>query len=54
MFATLLGSLPRPALGADASRRAFVEAAVRAQEAAGIEPLTDGRALEVMDPVGTW
>ena len=42
MFATLLGSLPRPPLAADASRRALVEAVVRAQQSAGIEPLTDG------------
>ena len=42
MFATLLGALPRPPLDADAPKAALVEAAVRAQEAAGLEPLTDG------------
>lgn len=54
MFATLLGSLPRPPLGADAPRQALVEAAVRAQEAAGIEPLTDGAALDTTDPIEAW
>jgi methionine synthase II (cobalamin-independent) len=41
MFATLLGALPAPdddPPGADP-----VEAAIRAQEAAGLEPVTDGR-----------
>jgi methionine synthase II (cobalamin-independent) len=42
MFATLLGALPRPPLDDDASAGALVEAAVRAQEAAGIEPVTNG------------
>src|SRR5258708_674676 len=42
MFATLLGSLPRPPLGAEAGERALVEAAIRAQEAAGLDPVTDG------------
>ena len=42
MFATLLGALPRPPLAADASIDELVEAAVRAQEAAGLEPVTDG------------
>jgi methionine synthase II (cobalamin-independent) len=42
MFATLLGSLPRPPLPADARVDDLVTAAVRAQEAAGLEPLTDG------------
>jgi hypothetical protein len=41
MFATLLGALPRPILegGGDDP----VIAAIRAQEAAGLEPITDGR-----------
>jgi methionine synthase II (cobalamin-independent) len=42
MFATLLGPLPRPPLGDDATTDALVEAAVVAQEAAGLEPITDG------------
>ena len=42
MFATLLGDLPRPPLDRDAPPDALVEAAVRAQEAAGLEPITDG------------
>ena len=43
MFATILGGLPRPPLPADASPDDLVQAAVRAQEASGLEPLTDGR-----------
>jgi hypothetical protein len=42
MFATLLGPLPRPPLGEDAATDDLLEAAVRAQEAAGLEPITDG------------
>jgi methionine synthase II (cobalamin-independent) len=42
VFATLLGALPRPADdGEDVDRR--IELAVRAQEEAGLEPITDGR-----------
>ena len=54
MFATLLGPLPRPPLGAAASVDALVQAAVRAQEAAGLEPITDGgqRANEPL--VAAW
>ena len=54
MFATLLGSLPRPPLPADAPLRALVEAVVRAQEAAGLEPVTDGGLLDAADPVAAW
>ena len=54
MFATLLGSLPRPPLVADAPRRALVEAVVRAQETAGIEPVTDGGLPGATDPVAAW
>ena len=49
MFATLLGALPRPPLGdtvpagTAAELDALVELAIRAQEAAGLEPITDGR-----------
>lgn len=42
MFATLLGSLPRPPLPADAAPEALVRAAVDAQATVGLEPLTDG------------
>ena len=42
MFATLLGALPQPTADADGAVDAVV-AAVRAQEAAGLEPVTDGR-----------
>ena len=42
MFATLLGSLPRPPLPADARPEELLAAVVRAQEAAGLEPITDG------------
>jgi methionine synthase II (cobalamin-independent) len=41
MFATLLGALPSPP-SAD-SPGAAIETVVRAQEAAGLEPITDGR-----------
>jgi methionine synthase II (cobalamin-independent) len=54
MFATLLGPLPRPPLGAEASDRELVEAAVRAQEAAGIEPITDGGLGDLESPVERW
>ncbi len=45
MFATLLGGLPRPVGpdGAVLEIDAAVETAIRAQEAAGLEPVTDGR-----------
>jgi len=45
VFATLLGGLPRPVQsdGAALADEAAVEAAIRAQEAAGLEPVTDGR-----------
>ena len=56
MFATLLGALPRPPLPVDAPRDALVEAAVRAQEVAGIDPVTDGRppADDDGDLARTW
>ena len=54
MFATLLGALPRPPLGDDASVDALVEAAVRAQEAAGLDPVTDGGFSERQDAVRAW
>ena len=42
MFATLLGALPRPP-GQTDHIDGLVELAVRAQEDAGLEPITDGR-----------
>jgi methionine synthase II (cobalamin-independent) len=54
MFATLLGALPRPPVEADAPTDALIEAAVRAQEAAGLEPITDGGFGPAGDPVAGW
>ncbi|MEA2608212.1 MAG: Cobalamin-independent synthase, N-terminal domain [Chloroflexota bacterium] len=54
MFATLLGPLPRPPLVAGASDRTIVEAAVQAQEAAGLEPITDGGLGGPGSPVERW
>jgi hypothetical protein len=45
VFATLLGGLPRPPLPEDVRPEDLVVAAVAAQAARGIEPLTDGRVL---------
>jgi methionine synthase II (cobalamin-independent) len=42
MFATLLGALPRPTTRTDDIDR-LIEVVIRAQEDAGLEPLTDGR-----------
>jgi methionine synthase II (cobalamin-independent) len=42
VFATLLGGLPRPTESTDDLNRA-IEIAIRAQEDAGLEPITDGR-----------
>ncbi len=54
MFATLLGALPRPPLDVAASTAALVEAAVRAQQAAGLEPLTDGGSARSEGIVDAW
>lgn len=45
MFATLLGALPRPTDAADVADdiERLIELAIRAQEEAGLEPITDGR-----------
>ncbi len=45
MFATLLSGLPAPpsADGRPTTREAEIEAVIRAQEEAGLEPITDGR-----------
>ena len=54
MFATLLGPLPRPPLAPGASDLELVEAAVLAQEAAGLEPLTDGVLENGRSPLDRW
>jgi methionine synthase II (cobalamin-independent) len=54
MFATLLGSLPRPPLPDNARDHDLVTAAVRAQEAAGLEPLTDGGLRDDESPLAAW
>ena len=43
MFATLLGALPQPASETGGAATDLVVAAIRAQEEAGLEPITDGR-----------
>jgi hypothetical protein len=43
VFATLLGALPRPVASADGASDDPIVAAIRAQEEAGLEPVTDGR-----------
>src|SRR3954447_14436095 len=54
MFATLLGGLPRPPLAAGASPDDLVEAAVRAQEAAALEPISDAGLRPESPSVGGW
>ncbi len=54
MFATLLGSLPRPPLPATATPDEVLEAVVRAQEDAGLEPITDGGFGIGETPVERW
>ncbi len=54
MFATLLGSLPRPPSAPDAGDRALAEAVVRAQEDAGIEPIADGGFGGGRSPLERW
>jgi methionine synthase II (cobalamin-independent) len=54
MFATLLGGLPRPPLADGVPVEALVEAAVRAQEAAGLDPVTDGGLYGDDRPVEAW
>lgn len=54
MFATLLGALPRPPLPEDASAEALVGAALGAQVAAGLEPVTDGGWWGEGSAVNAW
>jgi len=54
MFATLLGSLPRPPLPEDVPAEALVSAAVDAQVAAGLEPVTDGGWWGTLPALQAW
>jgi methionine synthase II (cobalamin-independent) len=54
VFATLLGRLPRPPLAPNASDLELVEAAVRTQEEAGLEPVTDGGLENAQPPLDRW
>jgi methionine synthase II (cobalamin-independent) len=54
MFVTLLGPLPRPPLPPDAPREALLEAAIQAQETAGLDPVTDAGFGDVGDPIEAW
>jgi hypothetical protein len=55
MFATLLGSLPRPPLQPDASAEVVLDACLELQVEHGLEPLTDGGwPLSATDPVASW
>ena len=54
MFATLLGALPRPPVPDGSPLESLVEAAVRAQETAGLEPVTDGGYRDGTDHVAAW
>ncbi|HUP54507.1 MAG TPA: hypothetical protein VM408_03285, partial [Methylomirabilota bacterium] len=55
MFATLLGSLPRPPLPDDAAPEAVLDAVLDVQVEHGLEPVTDGGwPLDSRDPVAAW
>lgn len=54
MFATMLGGMPRPPLDDGAPIQALVEAVVHAQEAAGLDPVTDGGLQGEDRPVDAW
>lgn len=54
MFATLLGSLPRPDLPDDTAPEAILDAVLGLQTQHGLEPLTDGGWPVAMDPVAAW
>ena len=54
MFATLLGSLPRPSLPDDATPEALLDAVLELQVEHGLEPLIDGGWALDGDPVAAW
>ncbi len=55
MFATLLGSLPRPAIADDAAPEALLDAVIELQVEAELEPVIDGGwPLDRDDPVAAW
>jgi hypothetical protein len=55
VFATLLGSLPRPPLPGDAAPEAVLDAVLALQVEAGLEPVTDGGwPLQPGDPLEAW
>jgi hypothetical protein len=55
MFATLLGSLPRPPLPDEASGEAILDACLAIQAEHGLEPVTDGGwPIDATDLVGSW
>ena len=54
MFATLLGGLPRPPVPDGAATEELVEAAVRAQESAGLDPISDGGQFGEWQPLDAW
>jgi len=54
MFATLLGAFPRPPLADSAPVAELVEAAVWAQEAVGLDPITDGGLDREVDLPAAW
>lgn len=55
MFATLLGSLPRPPLSEDAAPEAVLDALIELQVDAGLEPVIDGGwPIKRDDPVAAW
>ncbi len=54
MFATLLGPLPRPALGDDAAPEALLDACLELQADHGLEPATDAGWGITEDAVVSW
>jgi hypothetical protein len=54
VFATLLGTLPRPPLGPDASPEAVLDACLALQSEHGLEPVTDGGWPITDDAAGSW
>jgi hypothetical protein len=54
VFATLLGSLPRPPLGPDAAPEAVLDSCLALQAEHGLEPVTDGGWPVSDDVIGSW